>query len=498
MNKAGTGTLTLGGANTCTGNMSVLAGTLQLSHSAAAQNSTVNILVNNGLQFSPGIGTFTLGGLAGANVLTLSDATGAAVTLSVGGNGASTTYSGAIGGNGSLSKAGSGAIAMTGANSYSGATTVDGGTLQVPGGSLSSPNQYVGFSGTGSLSQSGGSNALPYYGGLYLGYNSGAGGSYILSGSGLLSASYFAYEFVGYSGTGTFTQSSGTNSLGANAVLYLGNNAGGSGTYSLSNNGLLSANNSLENIGFHGTGTFLQAGGTNSLTANSSLYLGGMGVSGTYTLSGGLLSANSSCEYVLAGAFVQSGGTNVMAGSSGNAIVVDGATYNLTGGLVSVSSATDEYVGDAGAGIFTQSGGTNALGPYVNLTLGFSAGGRGTYSLNGSGILSANNASEVLGLLLRRHGDLHAVRWKERIDERFQPHSRLPGRQQRDLQPQRRGPADRQQFPGIRGGKRHRDLHAVRWNECLDGLLALRGRQAGRRRDLQPQRRRTAVGEQCA
>ena len=50
------------------------------------------------------------------------------------------------------------------------------------------------------------------------GMNAGGSGTYNLSGSGQLSA---YDEYVGYSGTGTFTQSGGTNSIGS--YLYLGN-----------------------------------------------------------------------------------------------------------------------------------------------------------------------------------------------------------------------------------------------------------------------------------
>ena len=47
------------------------------------------------------------------------------------------------------------------------------------------------------------------------------------------------YEYVGYSGTGTFTQTGGTHTIAA--ALYLGANAGSSGTYNLSGSGLFSA-----------------------------------------------------------------------------------------------------------------------------------------------------------------------------------------------------------------------------------------------------------------
>ena len=54
-------------------------------------------------------------------------------------------------------------------------------------GSLSvSGSAFVGYSGTGSFTQSGGTNTISDY--LYLGYNSGSSGTYSLSGSGQLSS----------------------------------------------------------------------------------------------------------------------------------------------------------------------------------------------------------------------------------------------------------------------------------------------------------------------
>ena len=56
----------------------------------------------------------------------------AAVTLTVGGNGQNTTFSGALGGNGGLFKTGSGTLTLTStANNFSGALTVNNGVLEV-------------------------------------------------------------------------------------------------------------------------------------------------------------------------------------------------------------------------------------------------------------------------------------------------------------------------------------------------------------------------------
>ena len=140
----------------------------------------------------------------------------------------------AINGPGALTKIGAGMLTLTGSNSCGGNTTVDGGTLQVPCGSLNSPTQYVGYSATGALLQSGGVNTITGTGGLYLGTAAGASGTYNLIGGSLSCGSY---EYVGLAGSSTFTQSGGTNSITyvEGAVL-----VGSNGAYNLSGNGLLS------------------------------------------------------------------------------------------------------------------------------------------------------------------------------------------------------------------------------------------------------------------
>ena len=104
---------------------------------------------------------------------------------------------------------------------------------------------------------------------LYLGYNPGSSGTYNLGGSGLLSA---PNEYLGYSGSGSFTQSGGTNSVPAGGSLALGSGTGSSGTYNLSGSGQLSA--SYESIGYSGTGNFIQTGGTHTVSGNGGLDLG--------------------------------------------------------------------------------------------------------------------------------------------------------------------------------------------------------------------------------
>ena len=203
--------------------------------------------------------------------------------------------------------------------------------------------------------------------------------------------------YVGSGGTGTFTHSAGTNSLSSS--LYLGYNSADTGTYALSGTGKLSVSaGSLtgnQYIGYSGTGNFTQSGGTNNLAVN--LYLGYNSTAvGTYNLSGGALNStpayNPTAAYVGysgAGSVVQSGGSadfmNVYLGYNTGV----GGTYNMTGGTIANSW---QYLGWNGTGNFTQSGGSNNS---YTLYLGYNSGASGAYSLSGTAVLSA--ASEYIG-----------------------------------------------------------------------------------------------------
>jgi len=122
--KTGAGTLTLTANNTHTGTTSIDAGQILLGNALALQNSTVAINIDNGLDLNGN--DATLGGLSGSGNLALGSQ-----TLTVGGNSASTTYSGVLSGSGSLTKQGAGTLTLSGANSYSGETLINAGTLLV-------------------------------------------------------------------------------------------------------------------------------------------------------------------------------------------------------------------------------------------------------------------------------------------------------------------------------------------------------------------------------
>ncbi|NBV79829.1 MAG: hypothetical protein EBR62_08210, partial [Verrucomicrobia bacterium] len=127
----GAGTLVLGNANTFTGNTRPASGTLILGDANALAGSTLEL--NAADLGAVSFGTLTaasLGGLQGNRNLVLTNAatTPAALALTVGGNGASTAFSGVLSGLGSLVKNGAGTLALSNytvtATTTSGLTTV--------------------------------------------------------------------------------------------------------------------------------------------------------------------------------------------------------------------------------------------------------------------------------------------------------------------------------------------------------------------------------------
>lgn len=135
INKINTGITTLSGNNTFAGPTTNSAGTLTLANGSALQNSTLNLAAGS-VVFDSSVSSnaFVLGGLAGTANLTLANNASGAITLTIGNNNNSSLYSGVLNDNGagsSLTKVGNGTLTLSGANSYSGATAVKGGTLGI-------------------------------------------------------------------------------------------------------------------------------------------------------------------------------------------------------------------------------------------------------------------------------------------------------------------------------------------------------------------------------
>lgn len=133
IDKIGSGVAVLQAENAFTGSTRVSGGTLQLNSPGALRQSTVDY---NNFGGSIRFGTVTsavFAGLQGDQNLSLTNASGGSVVLAVGDNGLDQTYAGALSGSGGLTKSGPGTLTLAGTSGYTGATTVNGGTLLVTG-----------------------------------------------------------------------------------------------------------------------------------------------------------------------------------------------------------------------------------------------------------------------------------------------------------------------------------------------------------------------------
>jgi fibronectin-binding autotransporter adhesin len=121
-----------GSTNTYSGGTVLIGGTLLVpsGNQQALQNSIVT--VNGGiLAFDAGVTSPAVAGLAGTGSITLADTASNPVTLTVGGNGASSVFAGNLSGPGGLVKTGAGLLQLMASQSYSGPTTVLNGTLKM-------------------------------------------------------------------------------------------------------------------------------------------------------------------------------------------------------------------------------------------------------------------------------------------------------------------------------------------------------------------------------
>jgi hypothetical protein len=256
--------------------------------------------------------------------------------------------------------------------------TVDNGdTFYVPP-SITYDNETIGDTSQGTLLQFSGSNTVNRR--LTLGEQATGSGTYLLTGGSLAVG---RDESIGNDGTGSFLQTGGSHTVTISS-LYLGRDYTGTGTYLLTGGSLAVGGN--ESIGFlnSGTNAFTQTGGKHTVRF---LVVGnGRPASGTYLLTGGSLEVGG--EYIGGfgtGVFDQSSGQHTVAGTLSLAgRPGSSGTYNLKFGTLAVNG--DEIIGDEGTGVFNQSWGKNTVAG--NLILAANPGTSGTYNLQG-GSLSA-------------------------------------------------------------------------------------------------------------
>jgi T5SS/PEP-CTERM-associated repeat protein/autotransporter-associated beta strand protein len=394
--KAGAGNLILAAANTHSGAVDLTAGTITLGHASGLGTSTTTVRAGTVLD----LGNFTA--TSGSVFLdggTLQNGTfaGASFAASAG------TVSAVLGGSGGLAKTGAGTLTLSAINPYTGATTVDGGSLLLDGtaaqitqtsgltvgdtaaGTLSITNDarvvtsgQAKFGNTtgnpGTVAVSGAGSLLQVGGYLEVGRGGADTGSTLaVTAGGHVAVAQSTALAVGAGGNSTLTIDGPDSLLSSGTSLYLGHS--GTGTVNITDGGRLTAGSFIDVGSAAGSnGQVTVSGAQSELATNSYLQVGAGGTGNLHVLAGGNVSAGST---VAIGVLASSDGAVSVSGS-GSQLTVGTALYNgyLSAGTLSI--------GD---------GGVVSIGQFADL--GVLAGGSGTLNLDAGGTLRVGGTDGV-------------------------------------------------------------------------------------------------------
>ena len=329
--KTGAATLVLSASNTYGGPTAINAGTLRVAGGNGIGDASAVTLANVGSAAlnlngtNETIGSLAGGGAAGGNVVL------GAGTLTTGGNDTSTTYSGVISGSGGLAKNGTGMLTLGRANTYTGATTVNAGTLTaanaaalgtVAGGTTVNAGATLNIAGVAI-----GAETVTLNG-------AGVGGAGALQGTGVASLA------------GPVTLASASSiGAGAGSTLALNSTVNGGFALDLVGGGTVTFGNTVGNATplaslTQSAATTLNVNGGLVSTAGAQTYNGPLVIGGPATLqtAGGAITAN--------GAVTATAGTLSLAAGAGN-VTMTNAGNDF--GTVQVTSGANVDLVDASA-----------------------------------------------------------------------------------------------------------------------------------------------------
>ncbi len=383
LTKSGTGALTLSYANTYTGATTISAGSLTAGiANAIAQSASVTLSDVSGAVFNlggydQGIKNLSGGGSTGGNIVLGSNLITITQTSDL-------TYGGVVSGtNGQLTKLGSSRLTLTGSNTYTGATTINLGTLKIgaTGGVVADASAVVvDASGT-----------LDVYYSETVGSISGSGTIYTQSPS-----SNIVLTMGGDNSSTTF---SGNLSMGQTALGYVK-----TGTGTLTLNGTSTFPNFGSSVAFdiNGGAVLLGSSGAfGNLTSNSNAKIG---------FGGGTLKYSSSNTTDYSGNFKTTSGQAISVGTNGQNVTFASNLTSTSGTLTKLGSGalnlggTTISAGTLKAGSTTAFGGsagaiTVADGATLDLN-GKTLANTNALTLNGAGVGSAGaitNSSATTG-----------------------------------------------------------------------------------------------------
>lgn len=348
---SGAGILTLSGANSYTGGTTISAGTLTVGNNAALGTGNVAMAAGTTLSFASG--TYTV-----ANNIQVSGD-----PIFIPPTGQTDTISGVISDGtapGFVAMQGLGTLGLTGANSYTGGTTVTSGTLQTTGaGTLGATSGTLAVSGgtldlgtttqtTGALTLTGGTIQNGTLNSSAFGVQAGTI-SAVLGGTGALTQTGNGTTVL----TGANTYTGGTTVNGGTLQLGSGGSLASTGALTVNTGGTFDANGQRPTVGaLSGTGGAVLIG-SGGLTVNqngSTTYAGVISGASTLILSGtGTLTLTGANSYGAnsgngTGIF---GGSTLSVSSDGNLgaatgfVVIYNSTLQTTAGFTSTRTFLD-------------------------------------------------------------------------------------------------------------------------------------------------------------